>query len=117
MYTIKFYRENNGKEPVRDYLDSLNNNFDRSRLLKISSYMKILTEYGTRAGLPYIKHLKGDLWELRPLRDRIIFCYYKNNTFILPNSFYKSTNKTPKKEIDLAIKRMMQLKKGDGKYE
>lgn len=79
--------------------------------------MKLLTEYGTRIGSPYVKHLKDDLWELRPSRDRIIFCYYKNNVFILLHAFYKKTNKTPKKELELALKRMKELKKGGNEYE
>mgnify|MGYP000614733014 FL=1 len=33
--------------------------------------MKILRNYGTLAGEPYMKHLEGDIWELRPIRDRI----------------------------------------------
>ncbi len=30
-------------------------------------------EHGTAAGEPYVKHLDGEIWELRPLRDRILF--------------------------------------------
>lgn len=41
----------------------------RMRVLsdKILVYIRVLQEYGTRAGMPYMKHLEGDLWELRPL--------------------------------------------------
>ena len=117
MYKINFYRENNGIEPVKEYIDEINKNNDKLRLTKIAAYMKILGEYGTRAGLPYIKYLKDDIWELRPLRDRIMFCYYKDNTFILLHSFYKKTNKTPKRELEIALKRLKNLKKGDANHE
>ncbi len=35
-------------------------------------YIKALKEYGLQLKEPYIKHLDGEIWELRPLRDRIL---------------------------------------------
>jgi len=47
-------------------------------------------------------HLDGDIWELRPLDNRILFAYYKDNLFILLHHFNKKTNKTPTRELDQA---------------
>ena len=44
-------------------------------------------------------------WELRPLRDRILFAYVKDNTFLLLTYFIKKTQKTPAREIERAKKR------------
>lgn len=44
----------------------------------------------------------ADIWELRPLRDRILFAYCDNNKFILLSIFVKQTKKTPIKEIKKA---------------
>ncbi|WP_369693275.1 hypothetical protein [Acetobacterium wieringae] len=74
MYKIEFYCDKNGKEPVLQYLEELaskNDKDSRIKLNKIRDYMKILKEHGTRAGEPYDKHIEGEIWELRPLRDRI----------------------------------------------
>lgn len=49
-----------------------------------------------------MKYLGDDIWELRPIRDRILFSYYKYNTFILLTIFMKDTQKTPQKEIEKA---------------
>ena len=57
---------------------------------------------GTRAGMPYTKHIDGDIWELRPLKDRFFFVYWKNNKFIALHHFHKKTKKTPKREVDQA---------------
>lgn len=57
-------------------------------------------------GEPYIKHIEENIWELRPLRDRIFFTYFDNNTFILLNIFMKQTNKTPRREIDEAKRKL-----------
>ncbi|UYO63649.1 type II toxin-antitoxin system RelE/ParE family toxin [Acetobacterium wieringae] len=85
MYKIEFYCDQNGKEPVLQYLEELackNDKDSRIKLNKIRDYMKILKEHGTRAGEPYVKHIEGEIWELRPLRDRILFVGWDGNRFI-----------------------------------
>lgn len=43
----------------------------RIKLNKINDYIELISQHGTLAGEPYIKHLDAEIWELRPLRDRI----------------------------------------------
>lgn len=50
---------------------------------KIFSYVRALEEYGTRIGKPIVKHIDGNLWELKPLSNRIFFFYWKDNKFVL----------------------------------
>ena len=110
MFEVNFYKDSNGKEPVKDYLVKLANRKDkdsRINLNKIRDYIKILKLYGTRAGEPFIKHIEGDIWELRPLKNRIFFVGWKGNKFILLHHFVKETQKTPKKEINQAKKNMI----------
>ncbi len=71
-------------------------------LEKILTYIKVLQDYGTRAGYPVMKHLEEDLWELRPLSNRIIFVYWKDDIFVLVHHFIKKTQKTPVREIEQA---------------
>lgn len=109
MYSVKFYRDKDGNEPVKEYLQKLRKKKDkdsRINLNKINDYIQTLSEYGTRAGEPYMKHLDGDIWELRPLRNRILFFYWDGSSFILLSHFIKKTQKTPKKEIEKAKKLM-----------
>jgi len=51
-----------------------------------------------------VKYIEDDIWELRPLRDRILFAYYDKNKFILLSIFMKTTRKTPKIELEKAKK-------------
>ncbi len=105
MYEIHFYRDKNGKEPVKEYIARLAAKKDkdsRIKLNKIMDYVKTLSEYGTRAGKPYVKHIDGDIWELRPLRDRILFAAWDGSGFVLLHVFMKRTQKTPQKEIERA---------------
>ncbi len=118
MYKINFYKASNGHEPVREYVEELASKTDKNsriKLNKIRDYMKILSEHGTRAGLPYIKHIEDDLWELRPLRDRIFFIGWNGNRFILLHHFIKKTKKTPTKEIEQAKRNMEDFIERSGK--
>ena len=54
--------------------------------------------------MPVTRHLDGDIWELRPLNNRIFYAYYKDGKFILLHHFVKKTQKTPKKELEQAIR-------------
>ena len=109
MYRVEFYKDKDGNEPVKEYISSLagkNDKDSRVNLNKIRDYIKTLSEYGTRAGEPYVKHIEGEIWELRPLRNRILFFGYDGNKIILLSHFIKKTQKTPQREIDKA-KRLM----------
>lgn len=109
MYSVEFYKDKDGNEPVKEYISSLagkNDKDSRVNLNKIRDYIKTLSEYGTRAGEPYVKHIEGEIWELRPLRNRILFFGYDGNKIILLSHFIKKTQKTPQREIDKA-KRLM----------
>lgn len=105
MYAVRFYKDKNGREPIKEYLAELGTKSDKDSRVnfnKIRDYIKILSEYGTRAGEPFVKHLGGDIWELRPLRNRILFFGYDGQQFILLSHFIKKTRKTPQKEIEKA---------------
>ena len=66
-------------------------------------------EYVLQLREPYIKHLDGDIWELRPLRDRILFVAWSNGKFILLHHFMKKTQKTPAREIEKAKRELADL--------
>ena len=105
MYSIRFYKDKDGREPLKEYLKELGAKTDKNSRInfnKIRDYIKILSEYGTRAGEPYVKHLDGEIWELRPLRNRILFFAYDGKQYILLSHFIKKTQKTPKREIEKA---------------
>ena len=51
-----------------------------------------------------VKHLDDDIWELRPGFNRVFFFYHENDTYVLLHHFRKKTQKTPRREIDKAIK-------------
>lgn len=107
MYKVEFYRDKDGKSEIADYLDDLERKSEADKNArvnkdKILAYMIALGEFGTRIGKPFVKHIESDLWELRPLRNRIFFFYWKDNKYVLLHYFIKKSQKTPKKEIEKA---------------
>ena len=102
MYKVNIYENKNGKSELKDYIKELKNKNDKNnsiKFVKIISYIRMLQERGLALGTLYIKHLVDNIWELRPLRDRILFASLDNNEFILLNIFIKKTQKTPQHEI------------------
>ena len=120
MYSIYFYKNKRGEQPVKKYIKGLISKTDkdsRIKLNKINDYIQTLAVHGTRAGEPYVKHLEGDIWEIRPLRDRILFAAWVDNSFILLHHFAKKTQKTPLQEIEQAKKNLADYKERSKDYE
>ena len=113
MNKVYFYKDKRGNEPVLDYIQSLGRKSDKDSRIKankIRDYMKYLQVEGLDSGEPYIKHLKNEIWELRPLRDRILFASWQHDGFVFLHHFIKKTNKTPLREIYQAQKNLKKYK-------
>lgn len=105
MYKIVFYEDNQGKKPAREYLKALKKKKDKASRIKadkITQYLHYLRTDGTFIGQPIVKHIEGDIWELRPAKDRIFFVVYHKGVFVLLHAFTKKTAKTPEKELERA---------------
>jgi len=87
---IEFYKTENGRIPVKDFLDELSLNV----VQKISWVLKLVSTDG--------------LWECRIKFQgniyRIICFFHFGNLIVLTNGFQKKTQKTPANEIELATK-------------
>lgn len=106
MYKILFYEDKNGNSEILEYIEKLQKNKtnkdSRIKSKKIASYLDLLQKNGLVLGEPYIKYLESDIWELRPIKDRILFGYLENNEFLILNYFVKKSQKTPRREIEKA---------------
>ncbi len=104
----RFYRTLAGREPVREWLKELPAEDRRI----VGEDIKDV-EFAWPLGLPLVRALRRDLWEVRSSLThgriaRVIFCV-ADGQMVLLNGFIKKTQKTPPQEIELALKRM----KGD----
>ena len=117
MYHVYFYRDKNGRQPVLDYITELGGRKDkdsRIKFNKIGDYIEALERYGTQLKEPYIKHLEGKIWELRPLAERVFFVAWHNDSFVLLHHFTKKTQRTPRRELEQAKRELADLvERGD----
>lgn len=104
MWQVEFYEKENGEIPVNDFLLSLN---EKMRA-KAAKEIRILSEYGNKLREPYSKHIQEGIFELRIKFasdiSRIFYFFFDGDKIILTNGFVKKTQKTPKEEIEKAIK-------------
>ncbi|MDR0648328.1 MAG: type II toxin-antitoxin system RelE/ParE family toxin [Synergistaceae bacterium] len=118
MYKIIYYRDRRGNQPVLDYIRELEKHTDKDRRVKaakIWSYIDVLLRKGKLAGEPFIKHIEGEIWELRPASDRLLFAAWEGATLIILTHFIKTTPKTPRNEIDRAKRTLADFRRRLGK--
>ncbi len=85
-------------------------NFPKSILANLVHIFEMIENIGPNLGLPYTKALGQGLFEIRAKGKegigRSLFCIVKDNKIIILHSFIKKTNKIPKRELDLAKKKI-----------
>lgn len=103
-----FYATEGGNEPVRSWLKGLDD-LDRKILGQDISDV----EYGWPIGMPLCRRLEQGLYEVRSNLSgkriaRVIFYPTKSNIILL-HGFIKKSQKTPKKDLDLAKARKKEI--------
>lgn len=104
QFEVIFYEKENGESPVEDFMSSL----DLKMRVKLIGLLEILEEKGNQLREPYSKHLEDGIFEIRCKTgrniSRVLYFFYYEGKIILTNGFIKKTQKTPRKEIELAKK-------------
>jgi phage-related protein len=112
-WTVEFYQSQNGNSPILDWF----NEQEAKVQAKLARIFELLEEHGTAVGKPYVAPLEDKLYEIRAEQDtniyRAIYFAYTGKRFILLHAFQKKTQKTPKKEIELAKQRMKTFLAGE----
>ena len=106
MRKIEFYRTNSRRSPVEEFLISLPSKARQ----KVAFVLRIIREMHP-VPAEYFKKLRStdDIWEARIQFAgniyRLLGFFEKDDLIILVSGFAKKTQKTPKKEIELAEQR------------
>ena len=104
MYNIEFYEDSSGKSELWEFLESLRikaatNKDARIQYKQISLYIQLLEDNGTRLNENITKHIDDDIWELRPGNNRVLYFYFKNDTFVLLHQFRKKHKRLPNAKL------------------
>ena len=101
-FEVEFYETETGKQPVKDFLLSLETKIRAKMVMTIG----LLQDNGHELREPYSKHLNDGIFELRAKVGtditRVLYFFCVGKKIILTNGFVKKTNKTPAKEIEKA---------------
>lgn len=102
---VYYYIDPQGENPISEFLDSLSKQ-QQSNILRILSYIQI---YGLTTAIPHLKKVTGTpFWEIRILgKDniRVIYVSIYQTDILLLHGFVKKKQKTPTRDIELALSR------------
>ena len=106
MHTIEFYRTETGKCPIEEFLDSLTG----KQAQKVVWVLRLIEELEIVPHQYFEKLVNTeDIWEVRVQFGgdifRLLGFFAGSSLLILTNGFAKKSQKTPRQEIDLAIRR------------
>ena len=106
MKKVIFYKNERGDSPVEEFLESLTD----KQAKKVAWVLRIIRDLDLIPKEYFKKLVSTDIWEVRVQVGsntiRILGFFDGNNFIVLTNGFHKKTQKTPKKEIENAEKRM-----------
>lgn len=105
-WLIVFYNDGRGNEPVREFLRGL----DLRTQARFDWAIEQLRLRNVQAREPLVRHLGGKLWELRRESDtniyRLLYSFLPGRQILFLHGFQKKTQKTPRREIEIAIRRL-----------
>ncbi len=103
-WNIILFETLRGEKPIEEFITSKS----PQTKAKITHLIDILQIHGNILGMPHSKQLTKGLYELRVRGKeelRILYCFKQKNIYLL-HAFKKQTQKTPAKEIEIALKRV-----------
>jgi len=108
-FDVVFFENTSGKQPVRDFIKKLSKEDQK----EVGADIRVVQD-NFPIGLPLVRKLKPEIWEIRSfIKDGInrVFFTFFNKKIILLHAIVKKTQKTPMKEIEVAIDRLKEFKK------
>lgn len=110
IISVAFYRKASEKEPVREWLKSLKK--EERRI--IGEDIKTV-QTGWPLGMPLVDSLGKGLWEVRSSFSntiaRVLFIMHEGQMVLL-HGFIKKTQKTSQQDLDIALTRVKEIKRG-----
>ncbi len=106
-WKVLFFQTARGDYPVREFIQGL----DQTTYARSIHAIELLETDGPYLKPPYIKKLQDKLYELRisgKVAVRIFYTMFKNEYYLL-HIFKKKSQKTPTKEIRVALDRMKEV--------
>ena len=108
-FKVVFFETANGRMPVREFITGLT----KEEQKEIGSDIKMVQESFPKR-LYLVKKVKPKIWEIRSTIKsgicRVFFIIFAGNIVLL-HAFVKKTQKTPPRELDVAVERLKEFKR------
>ena len=105
-WKISFFDEKVEAETLR---------FPAGILANLLHILEMIEEFGPALGAPYTTPMGGGLFEIRARGKegigRSLFCTAKGREILILHSFIKKTQKKPKQDLQIARKRLRELRR------
>lgn len=99
---IKFYEDQTGRVPVKEFLDGL----DIKMRPKMLRSIQALQDMGISLRMPLSESWEDGIFELRAKSgtniSRVMYFFIIGNQAVLTHGFIKKTQKTPRRELQRA---------------
>ena len=101
---VVFYELPDGREPAKDFLDSL----DKKLKAKMFREIDLLMENGADLRMPHSRSEGDGIFELRAKQGsnicRVMYFFFIGKKAVITNGFVKKSERTPSSVIELAKK-------------
>ncbi|MEW6419454.1 MAG: type II toxin-antitoxin system RelE/ParE family toxin [Nitrospirota bacterium] len=106
-YTIEYFHAS-VKNDIESWPDGI--------LADYARLVELLMEFGPNLRMPHSRAMGGGLFELRPRGSegigRAFYCFVVNKRVVILHAFIKKKWETPEKELQIARRRMKEVKNG-----
>ena len=113
-WKIQFYVDEDEQSPVRAFLRSL----DPQTRVRFGWSIEQLRVRNVQAREPLVRHLEGKVWELREESQtniyRLLYFFFSGRKIVFVYGFQKKTQKTPRREIEVALRRLDEFTTQEG---
>lgn len=114
-WKIEYYVEENGRNPVDDFLEGL----DKGTHARFLWSLEQVRVRNVIAREPLVRHVEGKIWEIREESKtniyRILYIFFTGKRIVLLHGFVKKTQKLPRKELEIALRRLNSFIEREGK--
>jgi phage-related protein len=104
-WTTEFFKTDEGESPVAEFLNGL----DLKTRARFRWSMEQLRVRNVLARPPLVRHLEGDLWELREESQtniyRVVYVFHTGRRIVFLHGFQKKSQKTPARVLETARQR------------
>lgn len=104
MFSLEFYETSSGKSPAMNFVSKMSAK-GKAKFFQIADLLK---ESGPEVRMPYSRYLEDGIFEVRVIvgsdSSRVLYFFMEGQRIIFTNGFVKKTQKTPRNEIETAIR-------------